>query len=51
MQKKINKYKSGGGNNLPKFKFTVEFPIGLHVILQLQIKNSKLPTILRPKLF
>ena len=34
-----------------KFKFSVEFPIGLHVILQLQIKKSKLPTILSAKLF
>ena len=42
----------GGGSDLPKFKFSVEFPIGLHVILQLQIKkNSKLPTILSAKLF
>ena len=23
----------GGGNNLPKCKFSVKFPIGLHVIL------------------
>ena len=30
-----------GGNNLPKFRFLVEFPIGLHVILQLQIKKIK----------
>ena len=27
-----------GGSGLPKFKFSIEFPIGLHVILQLQIK-------------
>ena len=30
----------GGGNDLAKFKFSVGFPIGLHVILQLQIKKS-----------
>ena len=29
----------GGGSDLPKFKFSVEFPIGLHVILQLRIKK------------
>ena len=30
-----------GGSDLPKFKFSVEFPIGSHVILQLQIlKNA-----------
>ena len=29
----------GGWKRLPKFKFSVEFPIGLHVILQLQIKK------------
>ena len=32
---------SGGGSDLPKFKFSVEFPIGLHVILQLQIEKFK----------
>ena len=31
----------GGQSDLPKFKFSVEFPIGLHVILQLQIKKFK----------
>ena len=41
----------GGGNDLPKFKFSFEFPIGLKVILQLQIKKFKLPTILKAKLF
>ena len=29
----------GGRTRLPKFKFSANFPIGLHVILQLQIKN------------
>ena len=35
---------SGGGarSNLPKFKFLVEFPIGLQVILQLQIKKNSI---------
>ena len=28
-----------------KFKFLAEFPIGLHVVLQQQIENSKLPNI------
>ena len=43
---------TGGGSYLPKFKFSIEFPIGLHVILQLQMKkNSKLPNILCEKLF
>ena len=30
----------GAGSDLPKFKFAVEFPIGWHVILQLQIKKK-----------
>ena len=33
----------GGGrkrlHGLPKFKFSAKFPIGLHVILQIQIKK------------
>ena len=29
----------GGRKRLPKFKFSAKFPIGLHVILQIQIKN------------
>ena len=29
----------GGRKRLPKFKFSVKFPIGLHVILQIQIKK------------
>ena len=41
LMKIINKKEKGGGNDLPKFKFPVEFPIGLHVILQLQIKKKK----------
>ena len=35
---------SGGGgaaHDLPKFRFLVEFPIGLHIILQLQIRKFK----------
>ena len=27
----------GGRKRLPKFKFSAKFPIGLHVILQVQI--------------
>ena len=30
---------SGGRIRLPKFKFSAKFPIGLHVILKLQIKE------------
>ena len=29
----------GGRTRLPKFKFSAKFPIGLHVILQIQIKK------------
>ena len=29
----------GGRKRLPKFKFSAKFPIGLHVILQIQIKE------------
>ena len=29
----------GGRTRLPKFKFSVNFTLGLHVILQLQIKQ------------
>ena len=29
----------GGWKRLPKFKFLAKFPIGLHVILQIQIKK------------
>ena len=29
----------GGQKRLPKFKFSAKFPIGLHVILQIQIKK------------
>ena len=36
-------FQGGGGSDVPEFKFQVEFPIGLHVILQLRIK--KLPNI------
>ena len=34
-----NRVQGGAGTDLPKFKFSVKFPIGLHVILQLQIKK------------
>ena len=40
----------GSGNDLPKFKFSVEFPIGLHVILQLQIKKFKIACYLKGKI-
>ena len=42
---------SGGRTRLPKFKFSANFPIGLHVILQIQIlkKKSKMPNILGGK--
>ena len=29
----------GGRKRLPKFEFSAKFPIGLHVILQIQIKK------------
>ena len=29
----------GGRTRLPKFKFSAKFPIGLHVILQIQIRK------------
>ena len=32
-------YSRGGRKRLPKFKFSAKFPIGLHVILQIQIKK------------
>ena len=36
-----------GRTRLPKFKFSAKYPIGLHVTLQIQIKNnSKMPIIL-----
>ena len=31
----------GGRKRLPKFKFSAKFPIGLHVILQIQIKKNR----------
>ena len=35
-------YTGGGGRKrLPKFKFLAKFPIGLHVILQIQIKKIR----------
>ena len=49
--KKKSKFQ-GGRTRLPKFKFSANFPKGLHVILQLQIKkNSKMPNILCKKIF
>ena len=30
----------GGRKRLPKFKFLAKFPIGLHMILQIQIKKK-----------
>ena len=41
----------GGRTRLPKFKFSAKFPVGLHELLQLQLKHSKLPNILWTKLF
>ena len=36
----VGSLKTGGGQKrLPKFKFSAKFPIGLHVILQIQIKK------------
>ena len=32
-------FSRGGRKRLPKFKFSAKFPIGLHVILQIQIKK------------
>ena len=32
-------FRGGGRKRLPKFKFSAKFPIGLHVILQIQIKK------------
>ena len=31
--------RQGGRKRLPEFKFSAKFPIGLHVILQIQIKK------------
>ena len=36
---KLFLYDRGGRKRLPKFKFSAKFPIGLHVILQIQIKK------------
>ena len=36
----------GDRKRLPKFKFSAKFPIGLHVILQIQTKKSKMTAIL-----
>ena len=33
------RYGGGGRTRLPKFKFSAKFPIGLHVILQIQIRK------------
>ena len=31
----------GGRKRLPKFKFSAKFPIGLHVILQIQVQKIR----------
>ena len=36
----------GGRTRLPKSEISAKFPIGLHVILQIQIKKSLLPLII-----
>ena len=38
-QEEKNPRGGGGRKRLPKFKFSAKFPIGLHVILQIQIKK------------
>ena len=44
--------KQRGRTCLPKFKFSAKFSVGLHVILQIQIKKkSKMPNILCEKIF
>ena len=46
------KYSRGGRTQLPKFKFSAKFPIGLHVILQnTDKKKSQMTPILCEKLF
>ena len=40
----------GAGSDLSNFKFSVEFPIGLHVILQLQIKKFEIAYYLKCKI-
>ena len=37
----IDEVQGGGRTRLPKFKFSAKFPIGLHVILQIQIKKNR----------
>ena len=37
--KNMGAFFRGGRKRLPKFKFSAKFPIGLHVILQIQIKK------------
>ena len=32
---------AGGRTRLPKFKFSANFPIGLNVILQIQLKKNQ----------
>ena len=41
IESRINRIEGTGGGRkrLPKFKFSAKFPIGLHVILQIQIKK------------
>ena len=40
-QMKRERVHQGGRKRLPKFKFSAKFPIGLHVILQIQIKKIR----------
>ena len=35
----VSWHNQGGRTRLPKFKFSAKFPIGLHVILQIQIRK------------
>ena len=40
-QRVLSLKQAGGRKRLPKFKFSAKFPIGLHVILQIQIKKNR----------
>ena len=40
-QTRLPRNSGGGRTRLPKFKFSAKFPIGLHVILQIQIKKNR----------
>ena len=46
-----NSMSQGGRTRLPKSKFSANFPIGLHVILQVQIKKIQKCLILCEKIF